>query len=84
MFILFILIFILIDLNVFLFCRAEEASRIQRDIVNETESEPVTPQDLLAIDSDFHIRNRYLSKIGAKVCSVLPIRFFRHMISRLF
>ena len=52
--------------------------------MNETESEPVAPQDLLAIDSDFHIRNRYLSKIGAKVCSILPIRFFRHMISRLF
>lgn len=43
-----------------------EALEREKQLIYGSSSEPVNPQDLLSQDSDFQIRNRYLSKVGAK------------------
>jgi hypothetical protein len=50
-------------------CRAAEALEREKLLASGSMSD-ITPHDLLQPHSDFHIRNRYLSRIGA------PVRLF--------
>jgi hypothetical protein len=47
-------------------CRAAEALEREKLLASGSMSD-ITPHDLLQPHSDFHIRNRYLSRIGALV-----------------
>jgi hypothetical protein len=47
-------------------CRAAEALEREKLLASGSISD-ITPHDLLQPQSDFHIRNRYLSRIGALV-----------------
>lgn len=58
--------FSLLNRSCFLFCSSAEDLEREKLVAAGSMSD-ITPQDLLQPHSDFHIRNRYLSRIGANV-----------------